>query len=53
MIWAIVGSQAELERIVGKRLHGHQIEHMELEPSFSEFREAGIDPSWWMRGCAS
>jgi len=52
MIWAIVASQDELERIIAKRLPGNRVEHIELEPSFSEFNHAEVNVSEWLRECA-
>ncbi len=52
LLWSIVASLPEMERIVAKRLPGCQVDHIEIEPSFSEFHEAAIDVSWWLRELA-
>jgi len=52
LLWAIVETQTELERIARKLLPEYRIDNATLEPSFAEFRLCGIDPSLWMRVCA-
>lgn len=52
LLWAIVETQTELERIARRLLPEYRIDNATLEPSFAEFRLCHIDPSLWMRICA-
>lgn len=52
LLWAIVETQAELERIARRLLPEYRVDVATLEPSFAEFRLCDIDPSMWMRVCA-
>ncbi len=52
LVWCVVANEAEMQRVIAKRLPGHRVERIEIEPDFNEFRRAELDPSWWLRELA-